>query len=167
MRNHISWKKICVTALVALLLVACKPESLPGESGLAVEYVGESPADFNITSAFMSPIPITPGEAVYSAKGLPSGVPQFVLGVIAHVKAAEGANYKIDYELFNNQGLVETEILGNPVNWTDPETGKTIIMFTVRPKGKASFPDGPYQAKILLDKKVMALLNWTIGSRTP
>ena len=114
----------------------------------------------------MSPIPIAPGEAVYSFKGLPSDSIQFVLGVIAQIKAAETTNYKLDYEVYNNAGLVETEIVGKPVNWTDPNNGQTIIMFTVRPKGQVSFPDGPYQAKILLDKKVIALLNWTIGTST-
>jgi hypothetical protein len=62
---------------------------------------------------------------------------------------------------------LETELESHPYTWTEETSGSEVVALPVRRVDGSAFGDGQYQAKILLDGQLIALLNFTVGGATP
>jgi hypothetical protein len=69
----------------------------------------------------------------------------------------------MNYELTYKGVPLETELESHPYTWTEETSGSEVVALPVRMVDGSAFGDGQYQAKILIDGQLIALLNFTLG----
>lgn len=134
-----------------------KADKLPGVNGPFFEYVGKS--DARVTGADLGvgindPKPEKPP----SSRTLPSGTKEFFVSV-KFEKEPEARTIAID--VYNDKGKVG--IAGGVIiEERNNRTGAYTLIMGRKPTA-GNYEDGSYQAKVLLDSTVVALINWVIG----
>ena len=135
-----------------------KPLILTGGKGPILEYVGKygpkvTGADVGVALSGTHPVKETNGRV------LATGTKEVHVAVMFAGK--QGAAI-LEIELFDVKGKVDCR--QRPVIFREENvvTGVNIVRMGFDSKG-AKFDDGPYQAKVSLDGRVVALINWEIG----
>jgi len=136
------------------------PQSFPGAKGPRLERVGTPLKGIEITDVIVSDMSQSSSGAPPTQQ-FPSGTNTLHLDV--KLKAKSPPKNKIEWELFSNDGKVG---LKGAYGSTYAIPSAQIYSFgqTLDPES-GTFPDGPYQLKLMMDGQTVAILNWSVGGK--
>lgn len=151
-----------LAALIAVLVVSTgrsddKDIALPGAKGPLWEYVGKEGTKVtgaDVGATINAPNPDKPPKT----RSLPSGIKKLYIAVTFEIKPQAES---ITMDVYTKDGKLEvgTEVYSQDRN---KATGGWNVLLIRNPKD-GKYDDGPYQAKVKLDDKIAALVNWEIG----
>ena len=129
--------------------------SLPGATGPRQVQLGQPPApisikEINVRGEFAEPL---------KDQKLRSETEEFRLEIVFYGSGPDGT--QIGVELLGETGPVPLPPFSAVETRRSPASTTVNLQFTPRDGG--SFPDGPYQAKVLINGQAIAALNFSIG----
>ena len=157
-----------LTLIVGLILIVCassrgagQDPQLPGTKGPLYEIVGDTAFKILGVDIGLNMNDVKP-EAPPAHRVFPSGTKELHLAVKFAQRPA-ASNCVI--EIYTLKGKIK---LGPSVYMMaeNRSTGEFTLGINLEPQTGA-FADGPYQAKLKLDDKVVVLANWEVGSLNP
>jgi hypothetical protein len=135
-----------------------KTNALPGARGPQFEKVGTLPSGVELAAAYMTDKPFAPAP-----KPLPQTFPSGTktLDAVVALKRRPPNGTSVWREVRGKDGVVK---LKGFVMMTSENnaTGHFEIPLECAPTS-GSYPDGDYQTRILVNDKVVAVLNWSVG----
>jgi hypothetical protein len=132
--------------------------SLPGASGPRVDYIGKPGPGVELADAIVMSNYDYQRPPKDPPRTFPSGTQK--LDFVARFGFPPPNGTKIGFEVFSNAGRVK---MRGGFNLTIEGAAGFQIIFPSTPE-EGVYPDGPYQAKLLINDQPVAHLNWTIGS---
>jgi hypothetical protein len=145
---------------LASLLAACSsgsPENKP------VQIVATPAGDIELVEVFATHDPTLLSSGTPIPNNFPPGLDKIYLGIKFKKHGPDVSQLKMNYELTYKGVPLETELESHPYTWTEETSGSEVVALPVRMVDGSAFGDGQYQAKILIDGQLIALLNFTLG----
>jgi hypothetical protein len=134
--------------------------ALPGAAGRRLELVGTPPRDLQIVDVFVYSDPAQAAPDTPRPNRFPSGLTSLTLDI--RVKELRRLGTTIRFEVLSRSGAVEMS--DGLFSFSErPREGVASMEFDLRPK-IGQFADGPYQLKLFMDDRLIAILNWSVGS---
>ena len=157
---------ICVTAVAGIclsLISGAKGQeprkTLPGASGPRLERVEKLPVGIELVEARI----YESEEKLRSDAPLPqrfsAGVANLRLGI--DLKSDGPPKADITFEVLSGSGKIKIKD-GYAVYSAVPADRKYSASYPLEPEA-GHYPNGAYQLRLLMDGKVVALLNWSVG----
>lgn len=149
---------------LAVLLAACSPGEIENQP---VQIMATPQGDLQLVQVFATDNPALLESATPPPNLFPSGIEKVYLGIKFISPGKEASRFAVDYQLSYKGLPLETEFDSQPSSWNEQASGAQVVILPVRRKDGQALGDGPYQAKIFINKQMVALLNFTISNLTP
>jgi hypothetical protein len=145
-------------------LPACSPK---GVENAPVQIIATPSGDIELVEVFAahSPDIISGGQPLQN--NFPAGLDKIYLGIKFKKHGQDVSQLKMNYELTYKGIELETRLESHPYSWTEQASQAEVVALPVQKSDGSAFGDGPYQAKILLDGQLIALLNFAVGGAQP
>jgi hypothetical protein len=155
-----------LTALLAaaFLLNACSPSAEPNPP---VVILATPSGEIELVEIFATHNPTLLTSGTPAPNVFPAGVQKIYLGIKFRTLSNAAERYNLNYELSYKGLKLETEFDSQPTSWKEQNTGLEVVILPLRRADGAAFGDGQYQAKLLVNGQLVALLNFAIGGATP
>jgi hypothetical protein len=155
---------IAILLTLASLLAACSPSSAKNQP---VEIVATPSGDVELVEVFATHDPMLLSSGQPLPNNFPSGLDKIYLGIKFKKHGQDVSQLKMNYDLTYKGIALETELESHPYSWTEQISQSEVVALPVRKADGSAFGDGQYQAKILLDGQLIALLNFTVNGAQP
>ena len=151
---------IC-SALICVVEAQAQKKSLPGASGPRLERVENPPAGIELVEARI----YESEEKLRSDAPLPqrfsAGIAKLRLAI--DLKSDGPPKADITFEVLSDSGKIKIKD-GYAVYSAVPADRKYSASYSLEPEA-GPYTNGAYQLKLLMDGKVVALLNWSVGAQ--
>jgi hypothetical protein len=134
-------------------------QTLPGAAGPRVQILGTPPRELRIVDIFVYADPQQAAANLPRPNRFASGLTQLTLDI--RVKELRRLGTTIRFEVLETRGPVAMD--DGLFSFAQlPKEGQASMQLDLRPKS-GRYNDGPYQLKLFMDERLIAILNWSVG----
>lgn len=156
-------QSLILLVFMAVLLTGCQP----AQQSPSVKIVATPGGDINLVSVFLTTNPATIESGPEVQDVISSGTKKIYLGIKFQSLGKDVSRFNVDYQIKFKGLVLETEYDSQPSSWTEQSSGNLVVVLPIRQSNGEPFPDGTYEAQILINEKVVAEVRWQIGGQTP
>lgn len=138
-----------------------------GVENAPVEILATPSGDIELVEVFATHNPMLLSSGTPIPNNFPTGLDKIYLGIKFKKHGQDVSQMKMNYELTYKGIDLETRLESHPYSWTEQVSQAEVVTLPIVKADGSAFGDGPYQAKIIIDGQLIALLNFTIGGTQP
>lgn len=146
--------------LLGLLTGGCARAEQPKE---LAKIVATPSDDVQLVEAFVTHNPMLLSSGTPLPNILPANLKKIYLGLKFNNLGTDVDRFKVDYRLTYKGLPVEATFDSEPASWREQGSGANVLILPIRKKDGSVFESGEYDAELLIDGKVVAMLHWRIG----